>query len=167
LRRDLGTTLYRSPVFVWGLLAPPVVFGFTVVMGRLRVRWGQDTDRGRRRKARRMIRHHLQTADRELQAGHSAAFYIEIDRVLREVLTGRLRRPIAGLPREELAALIAGSGLGRDAAAQVVSELDACDRARFAPGTVAASEMRASLERAAELIAQIERAPQPVPGARA
>jgi hypothetical protein len=160
LRRDLGATLYRSPAFVWTLLAPPALFGVTVVMGRLRERWGQDTDRGRRRKARRLIRHHLQAAERQLQADRPAAFYMEIDRVLREVLIARLRRPITGLPREELAALIAGSGLGPEVASQVLSELDACDRARFAPGTVGPGEMRASLERAAELILQIERAPE-------
>ena len=87
LRRDLGATLYRSPLFVWALAAPPALFGLTVVVGRLRERWGQDTERGRRRKTRRLIRHHLRAAEAQLEAGRPAAFYIEIDRVLREVLT--------------------------------------------------------------------------------
>jgi hypothetical protein len=159
LRRDIGATLYRSSGFFWTLLAPPVLFGASVVMGRLRERWGQDTERGRRRKTRRFIRDHLQAAQGQLRSGKPAPFYIEIDRVLREVLSARLRRPIAGLSRDELSALIAGSGLGESLAAEVLSELDACDRARFAPGTVATEEMRASLERAAELILQIEKAP--------
>ncbi len=160
LRRDLGATLYTSPTFFWTLLAPPALFGVTVVVGRLRERWGQDTERGRRRKTRRLIRDHLRAAEGHLTGNRPGDFYIEIDRVLREVLTARLRRPIAGLPRDELAASIAGSGLGPDLAERVLTELDASDRARFAPGTVGESEMRASLERAAELILQIEKAPE-------
>jgi hypothetical protein len=159
LRRDMGATIYRSPAFLWTLLAPPVLFGFTVMMGRLRERWGQDTERGRRRKTRRMIRHHLRVAEYQLKAGRPAAFYIEIDRVLSEVLSARLRRPIAGLSRDELAAVITESGLGKGVATRVVNELDAADRARFAPGTVNTPEMRASLERAADLILRIEKTP--------
>jgi hypothetical protein len=159
LRRDVGATLYRSPAFFWSLLAPPVLFGFTVMWGRLRERWGQDTERGRRRKTRKMIRHHLRVAEYQLKAGRPAAFYMEIDRVLSEVLSARLRRPIAGLSREELGTLIAGSGLGKTVATRILNELDAADRARFAPGTVNEPEMRASLERAAELILRIEKTP--------
>jgi hypothetical protein len=160
LRRNLGATLYGSPVFVWTLLAPPALFGVTVMMGRLRERWGQDTERGRRRKTRKMIRQHLRAAEAHLDAGQPAAFYIEIDRVLREVLTARLRSPITGLQRDELSALIAGSGLGDAVAGRVLAELDACDRARFAPGTVGPSDMRSSLERAADLIHLLEKAPE-------
>ncbi len=159
LRRDLGTTFYQSRAFLWTLVAPPGLFGLSLMVGRLRERWGQDTERGRRRKTRRLIRDHLRAAEGHLKAGRTAPFYIEIDRVLSEVLTARLRRPIAGLPRDELATVITDSGLGKTVATRVLHELDASDRARFAPGTVNNAEMRASLERAADLILRIEKAP--------
>jgi hypothetical protein len=159
LRRDLGTTFYRSRGFLLVLLAPPVAFGFTVVASRMREKLGQDTRRRRRRETRRLVRQSLRAAEAHLEAGLALPFFIEIDRVLREVLTSRLGRKVTGLSREELRPLLGRSGLGEPVAERIIAELEECDRARFAPGSVDTADMRASLERAAELIFYVEKAP--------
>jgi len=130
-----------------------------VLVGRLREKLSQETERGRRRKTRRLVRQRLRAAEQHLDGGRASAFYIEIDRVLREVLMARLDRPIAGLSREELKTLVAASGLGPELAERMAAELEECDRARFAPGSMGTGDMRASLERAAELIFLLEKAP--------
>jgi hypothetical protein len=166
LRRDLGTTLYRSPAFAVALTAPPLAFGLTVLVGRVRERLSQETERGRRRKTRRLVRQRLRDADGHLEAGRASAFYIEIDRVLGEVLTSRLGRPIAGLSREELLTVVARGDLGEAIAQRIVAELEECDRARFARGSLGKGDMRAALDRAADLIFQIEKAPVRAPETR-
>jgi hypothetical protein len=157
LTRDLGTTFHGSPAFLLVVLLPPAGLGLTVMVERLRARMGRDTERGRRRKTRALVQGHLRAAAAELDRGHGPGFFMEIDRVLGSVLNARLQRPVAGLSRAELADELTASGLSPALGQRVVSELEACDRARFAPGSATPAEMRATLDRAAELILILER----------
>ena len=75
-------------------------------LGRLRERMGSDTERMRRRRLRRIVRHHLGAAEAHRDAGKISAFYIEIDRVLREVLAAHLGTPVAGLRMDELSGVL-------------------------------------------------------------
>jgi hypothetical protein len=157
LRRDLGTTFYRSRMFLGVLAAPPLVFGLTALVGRVRGRLSQETEGGRRRKLRRLVQRRLSAAERHLRDGRTAPFFIEIDRVLREFLSGKLGQPITGMSRDELRVHLAGGGLTPPVVDRIIATLEECDRARFAPGNVGAAEMRAVLDRAGEVILQVER----------
>jgi hypothetical protein len=159
LRRDLGTTLYRSRGFFWAVLLPPLAFGVTAAVQRFRRRLGQDTEGSRRRQARRLVRRHLRAAQVQLDAGNTAAFYVEIDRVLSGALATRLGRPTAGLSRAELGDQLEASGLPRELGERAIAALEACDRARFAPGSGGSEQRTAAFEQAAELLLQIEKAP--------
>ena len=162
LRRDMGATFYRSPAFFWTLLAPPALFGFTVVVGRLRERWGQDTERGRRRKTRRLIRHHLRAAEAQLEAGTPGGL-LHRDRPRPARGADRAAAPARSpaWPGTSWRRCIAGSGLRHTLARRGCwpSWTPATGPASR-PAPWAPDEMRASLERAAELILQIEKAPQ-------
>jgi hypothetical protein len=159
--RDLGATFYRSGLFLAIMLIPPFGLVLGSVAARLRERLGGDTLRNQRRRVRRMVRQRLGAAEAHRDAGKTTAFYIEIDRVLRDVLAARLRQPVAGLRMDELRDLLLARGMGADDAARVIGELEACDLARFAPGSdgAGADRMNRSLERAGELILVIEKAP--------
>jgi hypothetical protein len=167
MSRDLGATFYRSRFFFGILLLPPLALGLGGLAGRLRERLGQDTQRNRRRRVRQMVRRRLGAAEDHRDAGRASAFYIEIDRVLRDVLAARLRHPVTGLRMDELRDLLLARGMPAGEAARVIAELEGCDRARFAPSAVADSgdpdgprgRMNAALERAGELIVSIEKAP--------
>ncbi|HXI56920.1 MAG TPA: BatD family protein [Polyangia bacterium] len=161
LKRDIGTTFYRSSGFTGLLVVPPLGLLVTVVVGRLRERFGGDTRRRRRRRARQQMRKRLSAAQQHLDAGRTGDFYIEIDRVLRDLLAARLGLPVAGLRMEELSALLRERGMPDGVVTRVLAELEDCDLARFAPGSggVGRERMTASLERAAELIDAIEKAP--------
>jgi hypothetical protein len=158
ISRDLGTTLYRSPGFLWAVLLPPLAFAGTAVVDRFRRRLGQDTEGNRRRQALRQVRRHLRAAESQL-GGDARAFYLEIDRVLSGALSARLGQPVAGLSRAELADELGRSGLPGTAAERALAALEECDRARFAPGSAGEMERRAALQRAAELLATIEKPP--------
>jgi hypothetical protein len=157
LRRDLGTTFYRSRAFVAVLSAPPLAFGLTALVGRVRERLSRESEGGRRRKLRRLVRRRLGAAERHRREGQTAPFFIEIDRVLREFLSGKLGRPVTGMSRDELRSHLTEVGLAPDLVDRTIAALEECDRARFAPGSVQEEEMRAALDRAGEIILQIER----------
>jgi hypothetical protein len=158
LHRDLGTTFYRSRFFLGFLLAPPIAFGLTAAIGLIRERLSQDTEGARRRRLRRLVRRRLGAAEKHMEAGHTGPFFIEIDRVLRDFLTGKLGRPVAGLSRDELRSHLASAGVPAELVDRTIDALEECDRARFAPGSATEAEMRAALDRAGEVILQMERA---------
>ncbi|HET6147159.1 MAG TPA: BatD family protein [Polyangia bacterium] len=163
LNRDLGATFYRSRPFLGVLLVPPLALALGRLLARARERLAADSQRGRRRRVRQMVRQRLGAAEGHRDAGRWPAFHIEIDRVLREVLTARLRRPVSGLRMDELRDLLLQRGMPADEAGRIIAALEACDLARFAPATADAAaarqQMSAALERAGELIVTIDKAP--------
>jgi hypothetical protein len=163
LNRDLGATFYRSRPFLGVLLLPPLGLVLGRFFARLRERLAQDSQRNRRRRVRQMVRQRLGAAEDHRDAGRRSAFYIEIDRVVRDVLAARLRRPVTGLRMDELRDLLLARGMPADEAGRVIAELESCDLARFAPAEVGGSasreQMNTALERAGELIVAIDKAP--------
>jgi hypothetical protein len=174
LKRDVGATFYRSRPFLGVLLAPPLALLLGRFIARLRERLAQDSQRNRRRRVRQMVRQRLGAAEDHRDAGRWSAFYIEIDRVVRDVLAARLRRPVSGLRMDELRDLLLARGMPAEEASRVIAELESCDLARFAPTAGADAEaapaarerasgareqMNAALERAGELIVAIDRVP--------
>jgi hypothetical protein len=160
LRRDVGSTVLHSGTFAGLVVVPPLALALSVLFDRLRERLADESRRTRRRM-RSLVRKRLGAAEAHRHAGRAAAFYIEIDRVLREVLAARLGHPVSGLRMDELATLLAARGMPEREAARVVAELEACDQARFAPApeTEGATALSAALERAGELIVGIEKVP--------
>lgn len=157
LRRDLGTTLYRSSWFMWLLLSPPAALGLLLTTSQVRQRLLQDTERRRGRRMRRQVRKSLGVAERHLAAGRKAEFFIEIDRTLRELLSAKLGCVVTGLSMDELRGKLAEAGLESALAMRVTAMLEECDQARFAPGSVSDDGMTTALDRAGELIVQLER----------
>jgi hypothetical protein len=159
LRRDLGSTFFRTRVFQGLLALPPLGFVLALVGLGLRDRLTQDTGSRRRRRARQKVRAHLSAADRHRLRGEVGAFFIEIDRVIRESLTSRLGHPVKGLRMDELGALLSKRGLPATEIDRVIALLEECDRARFAPGDIGVeSSLGATLDLASELILFIEKA---------
>jgi BatD DUF11 like domain len=160
LSTSAGLAFLRSGAFTATVVVPPVAWAVLLLFGRARARLSADEQRTRRRRLRSMARKRLRDAEAHRAAGRVAAFYAEIDRVLRDALGERLGAPVAALQLNELRARLAERGLGEQEAAGVVSALETCDEARFAPGAVASdpAALAAMEGRAADLVTAIERA---------
>jgi hypothetical protein len=159
LRRDLGASFYRSRLFGAIVIVPPLGLVLAALAGRVRGRLTEDNQRSRRRRVRQMVRKRLGAAERHRQTGNTAACFIEVERVLREVLTARLGTPVSGLRMDELRALLRERGLPAAETDRLIAELEQCDAARFAPGAVSPEATAAALERAGDLMLAIEKAP--------
>jgi hypothetical protein len=157
LRRDFGTALYRSPALLGIVLAPPLLLGFVSLVGAARTRLGRETEGKRRRKLRRSANRRLHTASAHLHEGRLAPSLGEIERVLREFLTGKIGRTVAGMSREELSSALAAIGAGEHLIQATALSLDICDRARFAPGSITREEASAAIDRAGEIIEEFEK----------
>ncbi|HMC93730.1 MAG TPA: BatD family protein [Polyangia bacterium] len=158
---ELGWAFLHGAGLPTTVVAPPLALALLSLFGRVRDRLGRDSRRTRRRRARTMARRRLRAAESHRAVGRAGAFYVEIDRVLREALAERLGTQVGGLRLDELAALLAARGLPADDAAGVIRALETGDEARFAPGGEKADPavLSAALARAGELLDAIERAP--------
>jgi len=165
---EIGVAFLHGAGLPATLVTPPLALALLSLFGRVRARLGRDSRRTRRRRARTMARRRLRAAEGHRAAGQAGAFYVEIDRVLREALTERLGAQVGGLRLDELAALLAEHGLPADDAAGVVRALETGDEARFAPGGEKADPavLSAALARADELLDAIEKAPLGGEGAK-
>jgi hypothetical protein len=157
LRRDLGAALYRSPLMLAVVLVPPGLLAFVSLVGVARARMSQETEGKRRRKLRRSANKRLRTAASYLQAGKLAPSLAEIERVLREFLTGKIGRTVAGMSHDELRAALGSLGATAALVDGTIAALDICDRARFAPGSITAEEASTAIDRAGEIIEDFEK----------
>lgn len=157
LRRDLGAALYHSPFMVAVVAVPPGLLAMVSLLGIARARMSHETEGKRRRKLRRSANKRLRTATAHLQAGKLAPSLAEIERVLREFLTGRIGRTVAGMSHDELRTALASLGATSTLVDGTIAALDTCDRARFAPGSITAEEASAAIDRAGEIIEDFEK----------
>jgi len=161
LRRDLGASLLHTRAFLAVLLAPPLLFGLTLFGLGMADKLSADTGATRRRRSRKKVQAHLVAAEAHRRRRDLGAFYNELDRVVREALSHRLGAGTAGLRMDELRAHLGELGLGEAETSRVLVLLEDCDRARFAPGSMASDDaaLGAALERAGDVVAAIEGAP--------
>jgi len=159
--RSIGASFLNGAGFKLTLLMPPLAFVAFGAVGRVRDRLSRDERRTSRRRLRSIARRRLHAAAAHRDAGRAAAFYVEIERVLRETLSEKLRVPVAGLRNDELGALLGARGLPADDVTRLLAVLAACDEARFSPGGEPAGRPAQDemLERAAALIDVVEKAP--------
>jgi hypothetical protein len=159
--RSVGASFLHGAGFKITLVTPPLAFVAFAFVGRMRDRLSRDAQRTSRRRLRSIARRRLRAAAEHRDAGRAAAFYVEIERVLRETLSEKLRVPVGGLRLEELGDVLRARGLPADDVTRVLSVLEACDEARFSPGGEPAGKpaQDGMLERAAALIDTVEKAP--------
>lgn len=167
LRRDLGAGLYGTPLFAAIVIAPPALLLGLSLFGFASARWGHQSDAERRRKLRRTASRRLRTATVLLHENRLAASLGEIERVLRAVLAGKLGASATGMSRDELRAALVAAGAGAPLVDGTVAALDACDRARFAPGSITAEEASGAIDRAGEILEGFEKLLPRTPGASA
>jgi hypothetical protein len=157
--------LHAQQPLVWWLLQllwlPPIALGAVTIVGAVRSRMQRDTPRLRLRRARDASRQHTRAARAHLNGGRVDHFYRELAALLSERVAARLGQPIGGFTRAELRARLASSGLAPGLVSEVLSELDACDAGRYAPGAGTGESMRAALERIGAIAQRLDEAALP------
>ena len=135
--RSVGASFLRGAGFkVTAGDAAARVRGVRASSGGVRERLARD-ERTRQPAQLRSIaaRAGCDAAAAHRDAGRAAAFYVEIERVLRDALSEKLGVPVGGLRLDELGACSRARGLpADDVDAPARSVLEACDEARFSPG---------------------------------
>jgi BatD DUF11 like domain len=149
--------LHRSRLFWVGLATPGFAFLGVILVDFLRQRMRRETPRARLRRARGRARKRQKLAEVHIRGNRPAKFFGEIAHMLNEHVEERVGEPIAALTRDQLRQLLSERGFPAEVINQLVTELEACDMARFAPTAAGPGEMRAALRRAQDLLRAIEK----------
>lgn len=146
-----------SPLY-WGLLALPLL-GFLLVETRWRL-----GERDRRHPGQRASRSAHANSKKRLRAAEQAMrdqlvkdFYGQITRTLVGYLEERANIPATGMTHDEVRAAARDAGYSAELVDRVIVEMENCDFARFAPHGSASERMRETLDRAAALLAELDR----------
>lgn len=154
--RDRSHPFHRSGTFL-ALLAMPFALNGALLAWKVR---GQrlQADVGRRRwsGAARTFRQAMRLAESSRAAGEVTAFHAGIHAALTGLVADRENLAAAGLTRPRLQGLLQGAGVDGEVRQEMEQILDACDAARFAPGSVDGIAMQKLAQRATAVARQLQ-----------
>ncbi|MCY4171203.1 MAG: BatD family protein [Bacteroidetes bacterium] len=125
--------LHQQKWFYLLLIIPVIGLGVTAIMSRRIRRIETDTAWARNRKAHPMARKHLKNARNLLREDHPDKFYGALEQAILGFLGNRLNISERGLTRMQLISVLSEIGVPDQGQQELVSFLDTCDAARFAP----------------------------------
>jgi hypothetical protein len=155
--RDRSRHFYRSPLFLALLALPVAADAGLFAWARRRDRWHSTARSRRERRARRVAHRRLREARRRLQPATARLFYAEVARAMAEYVADKFDSAAAGLTHARIEELLASRGVPEERRAAYHRCLEACDFARFAPGSSEAGAMRKTLDQAEAILADLER----------
>lgn len=150
-------SLHRQAWFWWLLCIPP--FGYvTVILGdRFRRRLRKETPRARLRRAQGKARSHLRVAEIHLRGQRPAKFFASLSHAVYAHLEEWLDHGLQSMTQKEMRSFLAERGIDAGTIRRIEEDLDAFDRARFAPAATDVKEMRAAVERTKQLLERVEK----------
>lgn len=130
-----GEGFYDSALYYCLLLFGPLLFAGALIYGKWYERNNSDIVKVKSRKAGRIAAKHLASAQAQLTANNSKAFYENIFKGLYGYLSDKLNIAAADLNREKIAAELKARSLDEPLINELLDTLDLCDMARYAPVT--------------------------------
>jgi len=152
-----GNRFPRSASFWTALALPWPILAGAYFWRRRRDSIAADSRAHRARGAGKAARRHLKEASASLGAGDFESFCDALARGLRGYLGDRLGASAAGLSDEDIDQRLAGGGVGGELRENVRGLLSECDFARFAPGEKDQARMQELLERAEDVIGELDK----------
>lgn len=154
--KDQGDPLYTKPLFLILQLIPLLGLAISWHYQNVRDRLNSDVGYARQRRARRSAQRRLKVARKLISAKTSKEFYCEVSRAMLQYVGDKLNLAAYGLTKDQIVDRLTEKGLEKEKIDHLMSTLDFCDFARFAPGSSSEEEMRKFLERAEKAIAELE-----------
>jgi len=158
LRRTSAGSLFAGAGFWLLVLLPMIAVGGAVGLRRHRDLLAGDLAYARGRKAGKVARKRLAEARSLADADDPRAFYAEVARALRGLISDRLNLAEAGLQMADVERALGRRGVDEGVREEVRRCLEHCDRQRFAPPGSDPEEKSRFLDRVARLMTTLDRA---------
>ena len=151
-----GGLLYRTPWFLL-LQAIPIVAIIGAAMYKSHaLRLQKDVGYARWRRAHGEARRELQQAERVLKKGGLEQTFTHISNTLQRYIGDKCNVPETGLTSQQISDLLKSREIPPETVESLISCLDACDMARFAPTMLRPESTREVLDSAKQVIVKLE-----------
>ena len=145
-----GTSLF------WLLIAAPALASLWVeVRHLLHMHRSKHAGKHRARAAMGNAKKRLRLAEQAIRGELVSDFYDHASRTLNSYLDERANLPAAGMTHEELRRASVEIGYPAELVDRLITELEHCDFARFAPSSSAEAQMRDTLDRVRLLLSRL------------
>jgi hypothetical protein len=132
------------------------LFGAALLAEAMIARMRKETPASKRKRAARHAHGRLQVAEEAAHAGDALRAYAEISEAITAFASDKSGVALRGLTMDDARQALADRGAPDDLIERMVTELEHCDFARFAPGGQDAAAVSGALERAGEILSAIE-----------
>ncbi len=146
-----------SLLYLLALAVGPLALALTALASLLKKRRAAQAAAGAGERRARDARRKLDEADKAIAARDTRGLYGTVTQSIRGALEARLGHAIGSLTHGELKRTLAERGMDAPLAKRIAEELEGAEMARFSSAGGEESEMRAALERARALVAEIQR----------
>jgi hypothetical protein len=146
---------FGSLIFYSGIVSPFLAFIFLLLFKKKREELNKDQVAVKSRKATKMAKKRLSQAEVHLGSNNKESFYLEISQSLYGYIGDRFNIPGADLNKENISGILKSRSVSEETTAKLISTLDNCEFARYAPGAVSA-DLQSIYNDTVELITKIE-----------
>lgn len=137
------------------LLLSLVVFGGGLATRNYLIRSNSNLVAVRERKAARLAKKQLATAEKLKNENKQDEFYSEVHAALNQYVSHKMNIPVADLSKENITATLAGKNVKQETINKLISTLNDCEYARYAP-SAAEKDLNLVYNNTVELITNIE-----------
>lgn len=136
-------------------IVPVALLLLAVLVYRRRIKIQSDVIGRRSRKASKIARQRLRTAESLMRKGSDAAFYTELLRALWGYIAFKLNMSTSELERLNVRDRLLEAGASEDSVRRAIEVIDRCEEAKYAPGEN--SDLKADYNAASSLIDSLEK----------
>lgn len=152
---DKDDYFFNSGGFWAGLISPFFAFFGFIFYRRRTIEQNKDAVAVKSRKATKMAKKRLSAAEEHLRSANKELFYLEISQALYGYISDKLNIAGADINKETIAGLLKSRSVSEATTAQLISTLDNCEYARYAPSAVS-GDLNMIYTNTVELITKIE-----------
>lgn len=153
---DRNRTFATQPAFVALLVTPVALFIVLLVGGVIRSRLNRETTTSKRKDAERAAHARLRDAEEAAKNGDASGTYSQINEALLAYASEKSGVKIRGLTMEHAKTALIERGATQDLADRLITELENCDFARFAPGGQDDTAVADAIRRASDVLTELQ-----------
>ncbi len=152
-----GEHFFSSPGFIAGFGVPPLLFLAFLFLRREHIRRNSDLILVKKRSAGKVAKKHLAKAEKSMKGNDKENFFVNVLSALHDYTEHKMNISTAEHSKEKVAAALKEKNVSEDIITELVTLMDECEFARYAPG-LQSGNLNEVYSRAATIITKIENA---------
>lgn len=155
--KNQGGYLFKNPFFLLFQFLPLLALIVAYQYTRQKQKLETDIEYARKRKAYKLAKKRLKSAQKLIDSKKTKQFYSEIAKALTSYIGDKLNLSAFGLTKTEMIKELEKKGIDKEKMKRIIKLLDQCDLARFAPFSSTTEAMKKNLKSAKDVILDLEK----------